>query len=114
MPTRVLGQDASSNKLSVFWNRELTGFGVRVHPSGSKVHVVQVQGRSGPKRVTVGRHGTLTAEQARQLAALIIARGKAGAPSAPEAAAGHPNDRPTVGALVARYLKEHGAVRCKP
>lgn len=48
------------------------------------------------------------------MAALIIARVKADAPSVPEAAAGRPNDGPTVRALAARYLEEHVAVRCKP
>ena len=61
-------------------NRELTGFGVRVYPSGGKVYVVQARGSAGPKRVAVGRHGVLGAEQARQRAALMIARAVA-APS---------------------------------
>ena len=66
-------------KDTVFWDRELTGFGVRVYPSGGKVYVAQARGPDGPKRVTVGRHGVLGAEQARQrAAALIIARVKAG------------------------------------
>ena len=65
-------------KDTVFWDRELTGFGVRVYPTGGKVYVVQARGPAGPKRVAVGRHGVLGAEQARQRAALIIARVKAG------------------------------------
>ncbi|MCY4467575.1 MAG: hypothetical protein OXC08_02560, partial [Thiotrichales bacterium] len=46
---------------TVFWDRETTGFGVRVYPSGSKVYVAQARGPGGPKRVTVGRHGVLSA-----------------------------------------------------
>ena len=41
-------------KDTVFWDRELTGFGLRVYPSGGKVYVAQAPGPSGPKRVTVG------------------------------------------------------------
>ena len=63
---------------TVFWDRELTGSGVRVYPTGGKVFVAQARGPDGPKRVTVGRHPVLAAEQARQRAALIIARVKAG------------------------------------
>ena len=44
-------------KDTVFWDRELTGFGVRVYPSGGKVYVAQARGPEGPKRVTIGRHG---------------------------------------------------------
>lgn len=57
-------------KDTVFCDRELTGFGVRVYPTGGKVYVAQARGPDGPKRVTVGRHGVLDAEQARQRAAL--------------------------------------------
>ena len=74
---------------TVFWDRDLTGFGIRVYPSGGKVFVAQARERTGdrlPKRVTVGRHGVLNADEARQRAALVIARIKAGGgPGAPAA-----------------------------
>ena len=98
-------------KDTVFWDRELTGFGVRVYPSGSKVYIVQSRGPDGAKRVTVGRHGVISADEARRRAAPIIARIKAGeeaVPLTPKPAG------PTVAALAARYLREHVAVRCKP
>ena len=62
------------HKDTVFWDRELTGFGVRVYPTGSKVYIAQARGPEGPKRVAVGRHGVIHAEEARKRAALIIAR----------------------------------------
>ena len=65
-------------KDTVFWDREVTGFGVRVYATGGKVYVAQARGPDGPKRVTVGRHGVIGAERARRRAALIIARIKAG------------------------------------
>ena len=52
-------------KDTVFWDNELTGFGVRVYPSGARVYVVQSRGPGGLKRVTVGRHGVISADQAR-------------------------------------------------
>ena len=65
--------------------RELSGFGVRVYPSGSKYYVVQTRaGGAEAKRVTVGRHGVITPEEARRRAALIIARIKAGEEPVPE------------------------------
>ena len=63
---------------TVFWDRELKGFGDRIHPTGGKVYVAQARGPNGQKRVTVGRHPLIGAEQARQRAALIITRIKAG------------------------------------
>ena len=46
---------------TVIWDRALTGFGVRVYPSGAKVYVVQTRGPAGTKRITVGRHGVIGA-----------------------------------------------------
>ena len=99
-------------KDTVFWDRELTGFGVRVYPSGARVYVAQTRGPGGPKRVTVGRHGVIPADQARRRAALIIARVKAGEEPSPAPMA--PRTGPTVAEIAARYLEEHVAVRCKP
>ena len=42
-------------KDTVYWDRDLTGFGVRVYPTGSKVYVAQARGPEGPRRVAVGR-----------------------------------------------------------
>ena len=101
-------------KDTVFWDHELTGFGMRVYPAGGKVYVAQARGPGGPKRVTVGRHGVLGAEQARQRAALIIARVKAGEEPVPEPMAVKLSGGPTVGQLARRFLEEHVAVRYKP
>ena len=98
---------------TVFWDRDLIGFGVRAYPSGSRVYVVRVPGAEGPRRLTVGRHGVIGAGEARRRAALVIARARAGEEP-------HPKPRPagaygpTVAGFAARYLEEHVAVRCKP
>ena len=99
---------------TVFWDRDLTGFGVRVYPSGGKVYIAQARGPDGPKRMTVGRHDVLHADQARQRAALIIARIKAGEEPVPLPLAARVNGGPTVADLAARYLEEHVEVRLKP
>ena len=65
-------------KDAVFWDRELPGFGVRVYPSGRKIFVVQSRGPGGSKRITLGRHGELTVEQARKQAVAVIDRIKRG------------------------------------
>ena len=103
------------DKDTLFWDSELSGFGVRVHPTGRKVYVVQTRADGkAAKRVTVGRHGVITAEEARRRAALIIARIKAGEEPIPEPIEVKLAEGPTVGELAERYLDEHVAVRCKP
>ena len=99
---------------TVFWDRDLTGFGIRVYPTGGKVYIAQARGPNGPKRMTVGRHDVLHADQARQRAALIIARIKAGEEPVPLPLAARVNGGPTVADLAARYLEEHVEVKLKP
>ncbi len=96
---------------TVFWDRELAGFGVRAYPSGGRVYVAQARGPAGSRRVTIGRHGVIGADEARRRAAAIIARVKAGEePPRPARLA----QGPTVAGFAARYLAEHVALRCKP
>ena len=96
---------------AVFWDHELSGFGVRVYPSGTKVYLVQTRSGGKSKRVTIGRHGVLTADQARRKAAQVIASIKAGEePARPQSV---PDAGPTIAEVAERYMKEHVAVRCK-
>ena len=96
------------------WDTELKGFGLKVTAGGSKVYILQYRkgGRGAPtKRVTIGRHGALTAEQARKEAALLsgsIAHGSD--PAATRAAA---KAAPTMTALAQRFLAEHVATKTK-
>lgn len=102
------------DKDTVFWDSELPGFGVRVYPSGTRMYVVQTRSRGKSTRVTVGRHGVLTPEEARRRAALIVARVKAGEDPIPAPLAPKPGPGPTVSDLAERYRVEHLEVRCKP
>ena len=99
---------------AVFWDGELLGFGVRVYPSGARVYVVQTRREGRSKRVTVGRHGVISASQARRRAALMIARLKAGEDPLPPRAAPAAVASVTVAELADRFLREYVAVRCKP
>ena len=103
-----------AHKDTVFWDRDLTGFGVRVYASGAKVYLVQTRGPNGTRRVTLGRHGVLGAAEARRQGALAIARTKAGEDPVPERTAARRRIGPTVVAVAARYMEEYVAVRCKP
>ena len=95
-------------KEAVFWDRELPGFGVRVYPSGSKIYVAQSRGPSGIRRVSLGRHGEITAEEARKQAASAVARIKQG-----EDPVAKPLERTfTVADLAERYMEAHVKVHC--
>ena len=99
----------------VYWDRDLPGFGVRVYPGGGKVYIAQAREPDKTiRRVTVGRHDVLNADQARRRAAFIITRIRAGEDPVPLPLAARFNGGPTVADLVERYLEEHAAVRLKP
>ena len=107
---RIVDRLAVNDKDAVFWDRELPGFGLRVYPSGAKVYVVQTRCAGRSKRVTVGRHGDVSPDQARKEAARIIARIKAGEAPRPDP----PKAEPTIAELAERYQREHVAMHCKP
>ncbi len=100
----------TGGKDAVFWDRELAGLGVRVHTTGRKTWVVQSRGPGGPKRVTLGRHGELTVDEARKQAALIIDRIKRGEEPLAEA----PGAEPTVAGLAERFMRTHVEKHLKP
>ena len=109
LSVRTVGRLSVEEREAIFWDRDLPGFGVRVYPSGTKTFVVQSRGEGRSRRLTIGRHGAITADEARERAARIIARIKSWDDPAPPARA-----RVTVAELAARYLAEHVAIRCKP
>ena len=95
----------------VFWDRDLPGFGIRVHATGRRIYVAQARTPGGlPRRMRLGRFEDMTAKQARQEAAEIIDRIRRGEdPMSPPAPA-----EPTVADLAARYMEAHVEVNCRP
>ncbi len=55
-------------KQFTLWCSELKGFGIYVQPSGSKTYFVDYRVDGIRRRMTIGRHGTITTEEARKLA----------------------------------------------
>ena len=80
---------APADKPFIAFDEDLPGFGVRVMPSGSKSWIAEYRPHGGgrgvaKKRVTIGKSGSLTADQARRAAADILAKVRLGADPAAE------------------------------
>jgi integrase len=92
----------------VHWDDDLTGFGVRVRPSGAKSYIFTYRaggGRRGRlRKMTIASVGSIAPEEARKAAQGLNARAKAGADPAADKRAQRADL--TVAELVERYLSE--------
>ena len=107
---RIVEKLKAEDKDAIYWDGELTGFGVRVHATGRKLFIVQFRGPAGLKRVTLGPVDTETIEKYRSEAAVVIDRIKQGEDPRPP----KPAPEPTVADLAARCVSVRFGVRCKP
>ena len=112
MPTvdltaRLARQSKPQAKDTILFDKSLPGFGLRIHPSGRKVWIVQagIEGRS--RRIVIARHAEMDLAEARRYARDTLGRIRAG---------GNPADdirrekrTPTVREFADEYLR-----RCDP
>ena len=83
MPTvdltpRLARQSKPGPKDTFLFDRTMPGFGLRIHPSGRKVWIVQarIEGRS--RRIVIARYGEMELAEARRRARDMLARIRAG------------------------------------
>lgn len=61
-------EGATPKSHDVRWDTEISGFGVRVHPSGKKVFILRYRCAGVRRLLTLGVYGAITLDQARMLA----------------------------------------------
>ena len=94
------------------FDERLPGFGVRVLASGVKTFQVQYKSGGRTRRKSLGRHGALTADEARREAQKIL--GEVAKGDDPIERIAEARRAPTMAGLAERFLEEHVGVRCKP
>ena len=99
----------------VYWDGDLTGFGLRVRASGRKTYVVQTRVRGKLRWFTLGRHGLVTADEARAQALEILSLAMRGIdPRESTKADSRDRASPTVTELARRFIEEYVPNHCKP
>ncbi len=91
------------------WDDDLSGFGLRVFASGKRSYLVQYKAAGRTRRVTIGPHGPITAQQARRRAMVLLGEAKTGGNPAEERDGGG-----TVAQLAERYMNEWASRHKKP
>lgn len=110
---RLIDELIETGGEKVVFDGKLPGFGVRVKASGVASFLVQYRNAAGrSRRLTLGRYGVLTAEEARTLARQHLADAASGKDPAQSKSA--MRAAPTVSDLLDRYLTDHAEVHKKP
>jgi integrase len=90
----------------LLWDGELRGFGLLVLPTRVKTYIFQYRNEARRlRRLTIGRHGSLTVNEAREIAheaAVAVAKG-----IDPVANKRSYREAPTVTQLLERYISDH-------
>ncbi len=74
-----------AGKDAVYFDKRLAGFGIRTKPNGKKTYLVQYINREGRhRRFSIGQHGALAPDEARELAQKLLGRIAAGEDPAEE------------------------------
>lgn len=89
----------------------LPGFGLRLYPTGRKTFLVQYRSGGRTRRVSLGRFGTVTPDEARSRARELL--GTVAAGSNPSEDRRRERLAPTVASLCERFLDEHAQQHCK-
>jgi integrase len=96
----------------IAWDNDVSGFGVRVMPSGRKSFVLQYRAGRRSRRMVLGYVNIVTPEQARTMAIQHLAALRQGVD--PLGERDSDRDAVTVKDLAARFDAEHIAVHLKP
>ena len=98
----------------MLWDRDIKGFGVRVHPSGRKVYLVKYRHRGRVVKKTIGPHGAIFPAAARACAAEIITAARTGRDPAGRDLRERGCGAPTMGEFARRFVEEYVPAHCKP
>ena len=113
---RAIDALAPRAKPYIAFDADVKGFGIRVMPSGLKSFVIEYRPGAGgrkvkKRRMTLGRYGSMTPDQARRAALAVLAHVRLGVD--PQAEKSRQRASLTVSGLITAFLDDHGG-KLKP
>ena len=93
----------NGQKFDVVWDTEIPGFGLRITSMGVKSYILQYRINGRQRKFTIGRHGVLTPDQARQKAIKLSAQVTDGID--PQGTKHQKNSLPTLDVFSVEYLE---------
>ncbi len=109
----VESAEPDTSKRIVLWDTEVTGFCVRIYPSGKKTYFLQYRNKDrATHKIKLGVHGAITTELAREKAikfSLGISAGEDPSLPPPSKEESH-----TIVELAEEYLKHHAKLKKVP
>ena len=120
MPSLQISKTSVENvtpeaKDSYLWDQAMKGFGVKITPRGKRVYFIQYRiggSRGRTRRLTLGQHGILTADQARKKAKNLLGLVATGRDPAEER--DQQRNEPLLGDALDDFLREHVDSKLKP
>jgi integrase len=109
---RIVEAAVPREKEYYLWDKDIPGLGLRVLPSGRKQYIVQYRAGRRSRRISLGPHTVLTAEQARSNALVILNDARSGKDPAGERDSYR--NALVVKDLAQRFDEQHVSVRVKP
>lgn len=96
----------------IVWDNTIPAFGVEVQPSGAKSYKLMFRARGRLRKLTLGKHGSITPDEARKLARKALGNVAAGSDPAQEKL--EARRAQSLGRAFEEWLDRHIEVRRKP
>ena len=110
---RFVEQAKPGEKTEILWDTDIKGFGCKITPAGAKIYFYYYRTNDGQqRRPTIGRHGSITCENARKVAENWYAEVVKGFD--PSGTRQNAKRASSIAELCDRYLQEHAEVHNKP
>ena len=109
---RIVDAAKARDIIYEIWDSEVKGFAARIYPSGVKSYMIQYRSGGRTRKYTIGKHGVLTPEQARNLAKeYLVEVVKGGNPAEEKKVFA---DAPTLGDFCDHFIEKYATRDLKP